>query len=449
MNTLVWAQDEMGYINSNYAGVNGLMLNPSFSVDSKLFVDIHLVGLDVFVHNNFAFMPKGTYSPLTLKIPSAQYNTDLSMKRANFNLDLMGPGAVVSWDRFSFGVFSRFRTVLDAKVPGALANLFNNNFIYQPYAGHSYSVPGYVNTMSWVEIGASFGYMFVNSSTSTIDVGVNIKRLIGVNSTSANLSTFDIDYSGQQTFFIDHTVGEYRENTPAWNIGQGFGGDIGINYQQKLEVVNGYRPNTKYSGCKHIDYKFKVGLSLLDVGGIFVSKNAIDQQFNYTNQYFNINNPNLSNWHGVDSYISGELYNNTTNNRWSGYWAMLPMSISGQFDYNFENHFYLNLTDISSFKIQNQVERINVIALTPRYETKYFEVAMPISLLNYSYPLIGVAVRLGNNFIIGSNCLDSFIGHIRDVYGADIYFNFKIALFRHCPKGSRKNTSKNVDVCSD
>jgi hypothetical protein len=41
------AQDFLGYLNSNYAGVNGLDLNPSSIVDSRFKADILLTGFSL------------------------------------------------------------------------------------------------------------------------------------------------------------------------------------------------------------------------------------------------------------------------------------------------------------------------------------------------------------------------------------------------------------------
>ena len=49
------AQEEIGYTASNYSGVQGLFLNPAKGCDYKLFLDVNLLGLDVFVHINFVY----------------------------------------------------------------------------------------------------------------------------------------------------------------------------------------------------------------------------------------------------------------------------------------------------------------------------------------------------------------------------------------------------------
>jgi hypothetical protein len=431
------AQEELGYVSSNYAGVNSLFINPSGNVDSKIFIDVHLIGLEAFVHNNVGYYPKPDYSPLTGNIPTMLVNESERNKRGFAKLDIIGPSVAVSWDQHSFGLFTRFRTFLDAKMDKELFVLALKNFDYSSYYGKSLNAQAYANTISWFETGLSYGYMYKYSSYETIDFGINVKQLIGYNSSSVTLSKFDFIFNKKRDISINEAIGGYRITQPAWGVGRGWGVDLGVNYQKKLEGVEGYRPNTIAGGCKHIDYKYKVGLSVLDLGAFNVNKNAVLQEFDYKSQPFKFDSSKTKSFKDVDNLINTTLTNNgVQQTRGASYYAWLPFGISGQFDYNFENNFYVNVTTISSFKIQYQTKRIDVISVTPRYERKYFEIAMPVSLIDYRYANIGLAFRFGNNLIIGTNRLDTFFGKIRDVYGGDIYINLKFAFYRHCGGGS-------------
>ena len=112
----------------------------------------------------------------------------------------------------------------------------------------------------------------------------------------------------------------------------------------------------------------------------------------------------------------------------NSYKAYLPTALSIQYDYNFENGFFLNGTIVQNLSFFNQlgVHRQNSFAVTPRYERPRFEVAMPITLRRYYSPSLGLAFRFWNNLIIGTDRLGSILFN-GDTYGTDIYFNIKIA----------------------
>ena len=77
--------------------------------------------------------------------------------------------------------------------------------------------------------------------------------------------------------------------------------------------------------------------------------------------------------------------------------------------------------------------------MTPRFETYWFEAALPISLYEYQYPQLGLSLRLGP-LSIGTDKLGHWIKQ-SDLYGADIYFHLKVPI-RYNPKC--KGRSKGV-----
>ena len=54
-------QSMNGLIMSNYAGVNSIQVNPSAMLSSKNWLEIHLVGVGVFVQNNMLYQEGADY----------------------------------------------------------------------------------------------------------------------------------------------------------------------------------------------------------------------------------------------------------------------------------------------------------------------------------------------------------------------------------------------------
>jgi len=114
----------------------------------------------------------------------------------------------------------------------------------------------------------------------------------------------------------------------------------------------------------------------------------------------------------------------------------LPTALSVQFDYHYNKNWYFNATLIQPFKASTySVRRPAQIAVTPRYETDWFEAMLPVSLYEYSIPRIGAAVRLGI-LTIGTDRIGTLLG-ISDLNGLDIYASIKINFRRGVCLGNK------------
>ena len=58
ISTHIFSQDKLGYIASTYAGVSSIYSNPTNLLNSKIFVDINIVGAGLFIENNLVYFPK-------------------------------------------------------------------------------------------------------------------------------------------------------------------------------------------------------------------------------------------------------------------------------------------------------------------------------------------------------------------------------------------------------
>jgi hypothetical protein len=117
------------------------------------------------------------------------------------------------------------------------------------------------------------------------------------------------------------------------------------------------------------------------------------------------------------SYESGDF----------GIW--LPGALSLQADYAVTPGVFVNATLIHRLPYRsNTVKRGNLLAVTPRFEHRWFSAALPLSIYNYSRVQMGAALRLA--FItIGTENLGSFIGQ-SSFTGTDFYLAVKVNPFK-------------------
>ena len=62
----IYSQMALGLVNGNYAGSNGIMINPSSMADTKLKSDINLLSVSAFVENNYLYFPSRESSIIKL-----------------------------------------------------------------------------------------------------------------------------------------------------------------------------------------------------------------------------------------------------------------------------------------------------------------------------------------------------------------------------------------------
>src|SRR5450432_4892639 len=99
----VFAQQNIGIRNSNYAGIQGALLNPSSIADSKLKWDVNVISADEVFDNTFLYAPKNSLSFFGVgKIIKGSIHEDLFLTHFNpkdpdklynltFSAEILGP----------------------------------------------------------------------------------------------------------------------------------------------------------------------------------------------------------------------------------------------------------------------------------------------------------------------------------------------------------------------
>jgi hypothetical protein len=438
-----FSQEEIGYTPSNYSGVQGLFLNPAKGCDSKVFLDVNLVGLDLFVHNNYVHYDKNQFylwKNINTGFPNLSFNSKTNSKTAQIALNVTGPSVHLSVSKHSFGIFTRARSYTSARIEKPLFTHIVKGFKFAPQLGQRYNLDNmYLNSLTWLEYGLSYGYIFHKKKYTMISAGANLRYLTGINSVGLDIENLDYEVVSNDLLEFYNYRGQINQAAPALGAGKGVGIDIGVEYKQMLADVSRYYPNSPLSGCRQIDYKWKAGASLLDIGFIRFNQNASSESFNNVPSTWNDYDAiKINSWDGLIDTIDVKFNPQGTIQTANKFAALLPMAVSAQFDYNFENNVYINASAIFGPRIGSSVRRGGLLAVVPRYERKRFELSLPVSLWDFRYPQIGFQLRLNNNLVIGSDRAMPFLFR-SDVYGFDIYFHLKFSVYRNpaCKSGKK------------
>ncbi len=458
------AQEMLGIANSNYAGTNGLSLNPSSMVDSRLDLDINLITLGVSADNDYLFLSKDSLKFFGFKrivdlvgdrgyLDKFSFDQEDKQFNAGVYATVRGPSAVFHIKKHWIGLTTQMRaaaSLSSVAAPIAKFSYEEDGLKYDPLQNQLFEDTKFdIAAMLWSELGVSYGHEIYNKEKHYLKGGLTVKRLYGYGSAFIKNRGMSYNVQNDSVFTVynpkvqyGHSFSENIEGTKYNDLinGRGWGFDFGLTYE--------FRPNyddTRYEmdGQRIEDpnanhYKLKVGLSVFDIGKINFDKNAVfadfsDAKISYWPGYDTINFINTIDF---DTTVSNYTYGNPTQSvKANKYSIGLPHALSLQADYNIWKGLYANLTWIQSIKTENvSVTAANLISVTPRYEFKWFEASLPISMYQYTAFRVGVAFRLGS-LILGSDKFGSLLG-LSNLGGMDIYMGLKFSLPRARVKDS-------------
>ncbi len=272
---------------------------------------------------------------------------------------------------------------------------------------------------SWAELYATFGHMVFDNEYSRLNAGITLKLNRGLSGAFANLVNGNFIRNGPASpveYLITNASLNfgYSSNYDDWDKKRSFkensknflsftegGGsfDIGFEWLVKLQSVYSVLDDETY-----FDYDWKIGLSLLDMGY---------SQYHFGKYSTSANGikPGVTDIlldKVLDSTIKnlGDLRDSLSNvfnsvNRYSGkYRINHPGRLVLNADKFITEAFFVNadisvsLSSLSSGP-NKQVKDINVLTLTPRWETKKKGLYLPIYYNSRNQLWVGGAIRIG------------------------------------------------------
>lgn len=449
----IFGQQNLGIRNGNYVGIQGALLNPSSIVDSKLKWDVNILSAGETFANTFLYAPKSAvpifgfrriiegsiHENLFLthfdpRNPDKLYNVSLST-------EILGPSFFASIGaKHAIGLSVTGRAY--ANIRDITGNFGQNAFDYllrkDLWNTSFHDHTARLNSMGWTEYGLHYATVLYREFRNELKAGFSLNYLQGIaayyfKNTNLNYKIVDTTHILFSNSSIDYgrtDIGDYRNIHSSRNLnhGHGFGMDIGLTFVHLKDaaVYQNETDGTIPGNADKNGYVYRIGISLIDFGNIRFDRNA-------STYHLQTESADYSGWHQskfsdntqFDQTLSAVFYGgDSTKSRTSDHFDMkLPSALSLQADWNICKHFFANATIIKGFGHGNSpgVVRPDVYALTPRYETKGYEVSLPLSLLYYNHwqPRMGLALRAGY-FFIGGDAPGSLL-KLHDLEGVDFY----------------------------
>lgn len=495
-----FSQERYGYTSGFYSGITGITLNPASMVRSPFQWEGNIVGIHQYFDNNYAYLQGGGLIKIGMEGLKANkngedygqnfavFNSNIIKKsnqdapykflershdrRRNYysNTNIQLPGLMISKKTWSAAVSLNVRSAHSARgVPQNVTSLLWESATAKENQNIKVHIPRTrINGAVWSELCFSYGQVLSQRKKTTIAGAATFKVIRGsaayfVNNRSSNYvipndtNFIFVDFDGA-VGYAPHHLGWTKADQSSYAsnprqlfraTGMGFGMDMGI-YIEKARTyaqlsnekkLRNFRcPDFRCQNPK-FEYLWRLGISLIDWGYFKNSKNAVRYDIKSENTNIpNIDTNNIERMQDVyDKYIryfEPQLSSKNSFAMW------LPAAISVQFDYNLYKNIYVNSIIVKALPHFNKpgIDRANSIAFVPRWDTRQFGIAMPISFYQYHYPNLGLAIRVFNKFYLGTDKITAFLGS--RISGVDIYFGFKINGLKQCPKTNKAKAKK-------
>ncbi|MEO7979185.1 DUF5723 family protein [Flavobacterium sp.] len=428
------AQSYLGYTPDNYAGVQSVLSNPASIADSRFKADINLFSVSSTVGNDL-------YGVKIFDVFKNGYDFDLEAKN-NFsnannafsNVDVMGPSVMFNiTPKHTLAIYTRargFANVIDAN--GQVINDItkDNKTDFNGVLGSPNAVGN-----SWGELGISYAAFLYQRGEHFLKGGITAKYLQGVanyhlqgNNIAVRyndkivpvLSSYQTSgsaiYGSSQNFAADSKVDINSKS-------RGFGADIGLVYEWRPDYT---ADRADINDLKEVNkYKLRLGFSVTDLGSMKYDK-GIRNSYDLNRTFTQADYDNSDNF---DEFMKNNFTKTPIN---GAVRSNLPTAVHADVDWNVYNKFYLNangdLGVVSRTKL-NQNSIANRVSLTPRYESKWFSVYVPVSYMDYSEQTqVGLGFRTGVFFIGSSSIVSNAIS--KNSKAADIHLGMKIPIYQ-------------------
>jgi len=463
------AQDMPANIFSIYSGIYSTVVNPALMTGSKAYLDVNIAGATVFAENDWGFIPRQDINiwgllagdTLTPRYGNYKHNgvyryfSNRDKKFLSVASRITGPSVMLQSGNHAFGLSFSARSFTGGyNIPYEIPVLFYEGLSYKALQDTVFDDYNFNFTSSaWAEAALSWAHDFKRMYKSKLTFGATAKYLLvyeGIYAANKHAKYMVLDkdtidiYNYTSEFGLSLPL-DYESKSPEMTgpffKGFGMGFDVGIVYTRLKSSVH---PSFKPRLCSnpYEDYIYRIGVSLLDIGNIWMNKHAMKHNFNNVSAL----------WPGLDTLdflgINGNLremsfkfYGDSsaslTGNKFS---FGLPAAISVQLEIHPFESFYVSGLWMQALQFEGkQLRRPSQIAVTPRYETDYLALHLTASVIEYRYARLGAAIRLGP-LTVGSERLGILLG-LANLDGVDAYVSLKFGL----NKGRCSDTKR--DAC--
>ena len=434
-----------GLTTSNRVGVLSATNNPAELVNMSHTFEVGFYSLSANVSNNKIGI-NDLFSDNDLETILFTGNDPVNLR---VDTEIYGPSFGMKYKKLAFAITTKITGKLDVVdvdpnlgdglVNAGLNSLFGSTTISNDYNQR-------LSGTTWGEVGLTGAMNIINNAKHKFNVGATFKLLFPGSYSNLGLDKFNgtitntagdvylsnvnnvnlnIAYSGGLADNFSN-VNDYTKSL----IGglNGFSGDLGINYQWRDQPEDNPKKNQN-------KYKLNAGLSVRNIGSM-----TFKDDNNYATNYVlnipsaTIGNPglnlnqfeNVENLQEVEEILINEGYLNKVEAEKNEFTVKLPTTITAYADVKLVPKVFISgflQQKLNENNGNDQITAQNIVTITPRFTTGFFEVFAPFSNTEIAGFSSGVGFRIGG-FYLGSSSVITALASDNSKQ-ADIYTGFR------------------------
>ncbi|HEY1112751.1 MAG TPA: DUF5723 family protein [Chitinophagaceae bacterium] len=455
---LVQAQDFAGYRAGNYTGVNGVFFNPASIADSRYRWDFNLFSVSTSVGNNQASfnLNNVTRSFNVDSLEEAVMGRNAGPSTGLVSVDLHGPALMFNaGSKASLALTTRARTMTNIiDIEGRLVRELSDQADNGQYP-YTITTREHMRLAvnSWTEFGLSYARVLSDKGLHFVKGGTTLKYLAGVANGYVNGNNFRgtleennategvhltnatgrmaVGFGGVR--ISDFDAGKFTELQST-----GFGVDLGLVYEFRPEhdAYMIYDEEGDFSRDvwrrDRNKYKARVGLALLDIGGIKYDRD-LQRSGAYDLDISGSERLSLDELEDVEiddfnAYFKNhpQFFTPVAGGADATYKVSLPTTLQLNVDYRLRGGLYVNLEGqlplTTGEKTGYDPRYYSTFTLTPRYEGRGFGLYVPVSHSGLTGLNMGTSLRLGPLFIGSGSVLTALLGNSKQ---ADVHVGLR------------------------
>jgi len=415
------AQDYHAIEGSPFAGSLGVANNPASILMTPYPWDITLFSFQLKTATNAI-----TFHNLSLLHPggTSQYSWDGGNKKRymdyNFNLHLFNIRLALNKKvAVAGGLNLRSYATVQTGLGNYSDSLQNMNQFFNVNENTTYNIHG--ASSSWLEGFLTYSRTLWDNEVSRLNGGVTLKVMRGISGAFAQLNGASVErsVSGAQTIYFLNAGNArygYSSNYDRWLNGRsttqnltsflgktrnGAALDLGTEYLVKTQAVTNYLNEA----VAYYDYEWKIGVSLLDVGRNTYafgsqSRAASNPKSNVSDSTLNAKFDNPGSLAGFNDSLATIVNNISTPGGVFNIWN--PTRLVINVDRPLQNNFAINANLSLNLSGSNAkkgttffVKEMNLLNLTPRWETRRWGLYLPVQVTTNGKFWIGGAAKAG------------------------------------------------------
>ncbi len=429
----LYAQSYSGLELDNYSGINSLTFNPANVVDSRFRADINIatvgstVTTDYFGINlsNLIDNPDGfDFDADSETFPSQANNLYL-------NVDVLGPSFMFNLaPKHAIGITTRVRAFMNVnRINGSLYETLSDDAAFDKDINIDMeNLNGTIH--AWTEAGLTYGIVLVDGRNHFLKGGVTLKYLQGAGAVFFNSDSIEGSYdsagdsiTANGDFTYGQTLDDTNDENDEFEFGSGssgFAADFGLIYEYRPDLGDQKMDTTSLKG--HNQYRFKVGLSLQDMGKLSYESVNIEEY---------VISGTVSADDFEEDFQQGLEDNYSQTSTVQDVDIQLPTTLRYMADYRVNRNLYLGLSGVLSLNDDTSAlssRRLNYTSIVPRYESRLFSLYTNLSVMEYTDFIWGAGFRFGFLTVGSGSIISNLLTD--DSRAADVYASVKIPILQ-------------------